>query len=144
MSWLYFALISYFLAAVLSRVLDKVILKRAVPQPVVYAPFYVGLFGLYGLLLVPFGFRLEEVTAAPAACFRRSGERLRFYFILNRSLRSGPAERGGGGRPSGRSFGDDFHFLFKFCFSGRAAERRSNFIVWFRIAGGTLVFAEKF
>ena len=54
MNWLFFAILAYFIAAIVS-VLDKVILNVAIPRPVSYAA-WVGIFGIYGLLLVPFGF----------------------------------------------------------------------------------------
>lgn len=64
MSWLFYAILAYFIAAVVSA-LDKVILTRAIPSPRLYAA-WVGIFGVYGLLLIPFGFRLSPLIQAPA------------------------------------------------------------------------------
>jgi len=63
MSWLFFAILAYFVAAVVSA-LDKVILTRAIPSPRLYA-MWVGLFGAYGLVLIPFGFRLDPLLQNP-------------------------------------------------------------------------------
>lgn len=60
MSWLFIALISYFLSA-LAIILDKFILgAKKVGSPPVYA-FYIGLLGLGALLFLPFGFSIPSV-----------------------------------------------------------------------------------
>ncbi len=64
MSWLFYAILAYFIAAAVSA-LDKVILTRAIPSPRLYAA-WVGIFGIYGLLLIPFGFRLGPLLEKPS------------------------------------------------------------------------------
>jgi drug/metabolite transporter (DMT)-like permease len=53
MTWLIVALAAYFLIS-LNLTMDKVILKNAIPQPVVYC-FYMGLLSIFGLVFLPFG-----------------------------------------------------------------------------------------
>jgi len=53
-SWVYIAIAAYFLTA-LNSVVDKYLLGRSIPHPVVYA-FYVGLFSIFTVILTPFGF----------------------------------------------------------------------------------------
>lgn len=53
MSWLLFAIISYFLNAV-TAIIDKFLLNKSVPSPVAYA-FYVGLLSIFAVILIPFG-----------------------------------------------------------------------------------------
>lgn len=54
MLWLTVTISSYFLFAIVAFG-DKYLLKRLMPSPKVYA-FYVGVFGIVALLLIPFGF----------------------------------------------------------------------------------------
>jgi hypothetical protein len=63
MTWIFFAVAAYFIAAVVSA-LDKVILTRAIPSPRLYAA-WIGIFGLYGTLLIPFGFAFAPFVASP-------------------------------------------------------------------------------
>lgn len=53
-SWVYIAIIAYFLTA-LNSVVDKYLLGRSIPHPIVYA-FYVGVFSIFTIILTPFGF----------------------------------------------------------------------------------------
>lgn len=64
MSWIFIALVSYFLSSVVI-ILDKFILgAKKVSSPPVYA-FYIGLLGLGALVFVPFGFSVpSEVQIA--------------------------------------------------------------------------------
>lgn len=54
MLWLYLSISAYFVFA-FCVLIDKYLLKNNIPQPEVFA-FYVGILGLVGLVLVPFGF----------------------------------------------------------------------------------------
>lgn len=55
MSFVPFALLAYiFLGAV--AIIDKILLKTSIPNPLVYT-FYISIFGLLSLLLLPFGFK---------------------------------------------------------------------------------------
>ena len=66
MLWLIITIISYFLFAVVS-IIDKYLLKGSIPNPHTYS-FYVGILGIFALVLVPFGFLsvpgLEQIVLA--------------------------------------------------------------------------------
>lgn len=55
MTWSLVALLGYFFAAI-SAVFDKYLLSDRIPTPVVYA-FFVSLFSMVPLVLIPFGFQ---------------------------------------------------------------------------------------
>lgn len=63
MSWLFFAILAYFIAAIVS-VLDKVILEKAIPRPASFAA-WTGIFGIFSLILLPFGFELRPLLENP-------------------------------------------------------------------------------
>lgn len=69
MSWLFFAISSYFIAAIVG-ILDKVILSKDsfIPRPAIYAT-YVGLTGIYALFLIPFGFDWKGLVENPILIF---------------------------------------------------------------------------
>ncbi len=67
MIWVYIAITAYFLTA-LNSVIDKYLLGRSIPQPVVYA-FYVGLFSIFTVILTPFGFDWPGWTQFGSAIF---------------------------------------------------------------------------
>jgi len=56
MNWLLVAIIAHFIFA-LVFIVDKFLLSKTVLQPRAYA-FYVGILGIFALLLIPFGFTL--------------------------------------------------------------------------------------
>lgn len=58
MPWLFAAILAYFLLAIVTLV-DKYLLGGLMPSPKVYA-FYVGIFGILALVLVPFGFLIPS------------------------------------------------------------------------------------
>jgi uncharacterized membrane protein len=53
MNWIYLSLAGYFFLA-FSFVLDKLLLKKRIPEPAVYA-FYVAILSLFMILIFPFG-----------------------------------------------------------------------------------------
>jgi len=53
MDWLYLSFLGYFFLA-FSFVLDKLLLKKRIPEPAVYA-FYVAILSLFTVAIVPFG-----------------------------------------------------------------------------------------
>jgi drug/metabolite transporter (DMT)-like permease len=53
MTWLFFAIISYFINAV-TAIIDKFLLNKSVPSPVAYT-FYVGFLSFFAVILIPFG-----------------------------------------------------------------------------------------
>lgn len=57
MSWFFIALLAQFILGT-SAVFDKLLLKKSFPNPLGYA-FWLGIFGLAALVLVPFGFSFE-------------------------------------------------------------------------------------
>lgn len=54
MNWFFAGLLSHIFSG-LSRAIDKVVLKKAVPHPLTNA-FYFGLLGIFAFFLAPFGF----------------------------------------------------------------------------------------
>ena len=66
-SWVYIAIVAYFLTA-LNSVVDKYLLGRSIPHPVVYA-FYVGVFSIFTIILTPFGFMWPGWVQFGAALF---------------------------------------------------------------------------
>ena len=56
MNWLVIAIIAHFIFAIVF-IVDKFLLSKTVLQPRAYA-FYVGILGIFALLLIPFGFTL--------------------------------------------------------------------------------------
>lgn len=65
MNWLIIAIIAHFLFA-LVFIVDKFLLSKTVLQPRAYA-FYVGILGIFALLLIPFGFTLLPVGQIAAS-----------------------------------------------------------------------------
>jgi len=55
MTWLIISIFAYFLNA-LAGLIDKILLKKSIPEPVVYT-FYVGVLSLIALVLIPWGFQ---------------------------------------------------------------------------------------
>jgi len=58
MTWILSAVLAYFLLALVALV-DKHLVSGPIPGPKVYS-FYVGLLGVFSLILVPFGFSVSE------------------------------------------------------------------------------------
>ena len=55
MNWLIISIFAYFLNAI-AGLIDKILLKKSIPEPVVYT-FYVGVLSLAALVLIPWGFQ---------------------------------------------------------------------------------------
>ena len=62
MTWIAISILAYFLTA-LSSILDKVLLRKGIPNPLAYT-FYVGVFGFFVILFAPFGFSFPAVSLA--------------------------------------------------------------------------------
>lgn len=60
MSWLVAVIIGHFLNAI-SYVLDKVLLGKSLDNPFAFA-FYIGVLGLLGVVLIPFGFEVPSMA----------------------------------------------------------------------------------
>jgi len=54
MSWLLITIGAYFLTAV-NSVIDKYLIGKKIPEPITYS-FYVGVFSIFVIVLIPFGF----------------------------------------------------------------------------------------
>jgi len=60
MTWLLVSIIAYFLAAI-AMVIDKTLLKKDIPHPIVYT-FYIAILGaVLMLLVIPFGFLVPDI-----------------------------------------------------------------------------------
>ena len=53
MNWVLISIIAYFLSGA-NSVIDKYLLHRSIPHPLVYA-FYVGIFSIFSIIIAPFG-----------------------------------------------------------------------------------------
>lgn len=60
MIWLVIAIIAYLLNAI-AAVVDKFLLTKSIPQPVVYA-FFISALGILALVLIPFGFTVPVAS----------------------------------------------------------------------------------
>ena len=58
MSWLLIVIIAYFLNA-LAAVIDKYLISKRLPQPVVYT-FFISILGILAIFLIPFGFQIPS------------------------------------------------------------------------------------
>lgn len=58
MYWLSIVIIAYFLNA-LAAVIDKYLISKRLPQPVVYA-FFISILGILSVFLIPFGFKIPS------------------------------------------------------------------------------------
>lgn len=86
MSWILVSISSYFFGAV-AALLDKTLLSGRIAHPAVYA-FFVALFSLFALIIVPFGF--QWYGSAPTLVFLVSGglflySLLAFYIAVQQS-----------------------------------------------------------
>lgn len=65
MPWIVFAILAYFLLSVVALI-DEIILTGQLIKPKVYA-FYVGILGIFVLVLIPFGFEMPNLFIAGLA-----------------------------------------------------------------------------
>jgi len=85
MIWLIISLVGYFLLAI-AGLTDKILLKKSIPEPVVYA-FYISLLSLIALLLIPFGFEFPGfhlLLISFAAAFIFTLALLLFFSLLKK------------------------------------------------------------
>ena len=106
--------------------------------------FYVGLFGLYGLLLVPFGFRLEEVMVAPAAVFGGLASGFVFISFLIALYEAVRRSEVAAVAPLVGVLATIFIFFLSFVFLGERLSAVQILSFVFLIAGGTLVSLKSF
>lgn len=85
MSWLFIVIIAHLLNAG-AFLVDKFLLVKAVPKPAVYA-FWIGVLGLFSIVLLPFGslvFTVREIAFAFFAGFTFEVALLFFFSALRR------------------------------------------------------------
>jgi drug/metabolite transporter (DMT)-like permease len=69
--WVIIAISSYFFTA-LANTIDKIVVSKFIPKPVIYA-FYVGILGVLSLVLIPFGVSLPTFGVLVAALIAGMG-----------------------------------------------------------------------
>jgi transporter family protein len=134
MSWLIIAIFAYLLGGVVFLV-DKYLLKRSIPNPVVYT-FYVGLLGLAALVLAPFGFRVptfSHLIISFVAGFIFISALLFFYFALKKEEASRIVPFVGGLTPF-------FIFILAWVFLGETLSS-NQILAFFIILGGTFLIS---
>lgn len=91
MTWVFITIIAYFFHA-LNALTDKFLLSESIPRPSNYA-FYVGIFGLFSLFLIPFGdFFIPSPVELAKALF--SGATFTFaLFLFFIAMKHGEASR---------------------------------------------------
>jgi len=60
MSWIFIAILSYFITAI-TFVVDKFLLTKSIPSPVAYS-FYIGILSIFAFVLAPFGLEWPGVN----------------------------------------------------------------------------------
>ena len=132
-SWVLIAVIAYFFHAATS-IIDKFLLEKRISRPSTYA-FWVGIFGIFALLLTPFGFftpALKELLLAIFSGFLSVLAFYSFFVILQKSEASRIAPVIGG-------FSPIFVLLLSRIFLGESLEWMEFAAFLFLIAGGVLI-----
>jgi uncharacterized membrane protein len=88
--WLFVTIGAYTLSA-FNSVVDKHLLGKKIPNPLVYS-FYVGIFSIFVVALVPFGIKWPGLYQFGAAIFTGSVYLLALYFFFS-ALKSDEASR---------------------------------------------------
>lgn len=133
MSWIILAILAYFLNAIVS-VVDKILVSKKIPDPIVYS-FYVGILSITALLLAPFGFCLPPPNIIIVALL--SGIIFLFALVfLFKALFKGEASRVftvvGAATPV-------FLLLFSFLFLGERLRPWQIISFLFLLIGGVLI-----
>lgn len=144
MSWLFFAILSYFIAAIVA-VLDKVILSKDsfIPRPAIYAT-YVGLSGIYALLLIPFGFDWQTAREKPIFVLLSAASGFIWVFFLlplYRAVRQTEVSRAG---PLVGVFTAVFTFILSFFFLGERFNDFQLFSFVLLLLGAYLISSRNF
>ena len=90
MNWILILVIAYFLIAIASLV-DKFLLTKAIPEPVVYL-MIVSTIGLLAVLLAPFGFFIPSIQILAISAIAGGGYTLSIFFLY-KALRKNEASR---------------------------------------------------
>ncbi len=137
MSWVFVAIIAYFINAA-NSVIDKLLLDKNIPNPIAYT-FYVGLFSIFGLVFAPFSLvwpgvsqlALNFLVGAVFLCAL-----LAFFIALSKDEVSRIA-------PIVGAFTPIFVFLLSFLFLGERLFWYQIIAFFFLFAGGILILARR-
>ena len=132
-SWVLIAVIAYFFHAA-TAIIDKFLLEKRISHPSTYA-FWVGIFGIFALLLAPFGFfipALKEFLFATISGFLSVLAFYSFFVILQKNEASRIAPVIGG-------FSPIFVLLLSRIFLGESLGWMELMAFLFLIAGGVLI-----
>ena len=132
-SWVLIAVVAYFFHAA-TAIIDKFLLEKRISRPSTYA-FWVGIFGIFALLLTPFGFFIpapKEFLLATVSGFMSVLAFYSFFVILQKSEASRIAPVIGG-------FSPVFVLLLSRIFLGESLGWMEFAAFLFLIAGGVLI-----
>lgn len=138
MLWVFITITAYFFHA-LNAVFDKFLLSERIPRPSNYA-FYVGVFGLFSLILIPFGdFFLPSLPQILKA-FISGGAFTLALFLFFIAMKHGEASRvstmiGG--------FSPVFVLILSYFFLGSGLGGKDFFAFIILMAGGVLISFKK-
>lgn len=136
MTWLLIALAAYFLIS-LNLTLDKIILNKSLPHPVVYC-FYMGMLSIFGLVFAPFGtvsFSIKNIMTGVVV----GGVFMAALFIMYKAVFAYEASRVG---PIIGATTPIFVFLLSFLFLGERFGGRETLALLFLMTGGILISVE--
>jgi len=136
-TWLFVAIVAYFIAA-LNSVIDKYLLNKSIPQPLVYA-FYVGLFSIFTVIITPFGFGwpgLFQFFAAISVGIVFLFALISFFTALKKDEASRVVSLVGALTPG-------FILLFSMILFGETLVRQEWFALGFLILGGIVVSSQR-
>ena len=138
MNWIFITIIAYFFHA-LNAVTDKFLLQDRIPRPSNYT-FYVGIFGLLSLLLIPFGdfFVPSSVQLVEALLSGVAFTFALFFFFI--AMKAGEATRvssmiGG--------FSPIFVLFFSYLFLGSGLGEKELFAFLLLLFGSVLISFKK-
>lgn len=133
MSYLLIAIVAYSLIA-LNSALDKIILNKSVPHPVVYC-FYMGVLSIFGVAFAPFG-RFWINTEQALLGLLVGAIFMVALFLLYRAVFSGEASRVG---PMIGGLTPIFVSILSFFFLGERLDSFQLLAFVFLVAGGLLI-----
>lgn len=133
MNYIFIAILAYFIFAIETAV-NKILLNKAVPQPIAYA-FYVGLLSFFAVVFIPFGFTWLPLywlaTALLAGAFFLAGLAV-FFKAIHQGEVSRLTAAVGGLTPV-------FILLLSFIFLGERLSQKEIFSFAFLIGGAVLI-----
>lgn len=135
--WIFEAIAGYFLTGT-TRVIDKILLSRAIPDPLVFT-FYVGVLSAFSLFLIPFGVQAIPAMLFPVAIAAGVSFLIGLYFFYC-ALAKHEISRV---VPLVISMGPFMTLLFSLFFLGEHIDSRGVAGIVFLIIGGVLLSWEK-